>query len=334
MVSRQNWDSISVFVTGIAGFVGASLTARLIDLGARVIGLVRDMVPQSSLAALGLEGKATLVRGDLADLPLLVRILHEYEVEVVFHLGAQAIVGAAQGSPLATFRSNIEGTWNLLEACRTRPALRAVIVASSDKAYGSHRQLPYTEDLCLLAANPYDASKACADLLGRAYWHTYKVPVVVSRFANLYGPADLNFSRIIPDTIRSVLQGVNPVIRSDGTLERDYLWIGDAVDAYLLLAEGIEQAGVVGEAFNAGGGRPIRVLDLVETIIRLVGRSDLRPEVRGRGTPHGEIDRQFVDGSKLKRTLGWEPKVPLEDGLKRTLEWYEGYFTRRGLPGS
>jgi CDP-glucose 4,6-dehydratase len=313
-------------ITGVTGFVGSSLASRLVNLGARVVGLVRDETPESYFNLLGLEKSVTVVHGSLEEYPLLERTVNEYGVGVVYHLGAQTIVGTANRSPLSTFKANIEGTWNLLEACRGKDHVRAVVVASSDKAYGSHKELPYREDFPLNPEYPYDVSKACADLLARSFCKTYGLPVVITRFANIYGPGDLNFSRIIPDTIRSVLEGKNPVVRSDGTPERDYLYIDDVADLYLLLAERIGEA--KGEVFNAGHNKPVRVLEVVELILRLAGRTDLRPDIRGKGSPHGEIDRQWLDGGKAKRRLGWEPKIGLEEGLRRTIEWYRGCLKR------
>lgn len=329
-MSDTFWEGRSVLVTGITGFVGSSLAARLAELKARVVGLVRDEVPESNFYRLGLDKIVTAVHGSLEDYPLLERTVGEYSIEVVYHLGAQTIVGTANRSPLSTFKSNIEGTWNLLEACRGKGHIRAVIVASSDKAYGTHKKLPYCEDFPLQPEYPYDVSKASADLIARSYFRTYGLPVVITRFANIYGPGDLNFSRIIPDTIRNLLQGKRPVIRSDGTPERDFLWVGDAIDAFLLIAEHIETPGVKGEAFNAGSGKPVQILDLVDEIIRLAGKQDLLPDIRGLGNPHGEIDRQRLDASKIRRVLSWEHKVSLEEGLKRTIDWYENYFAQQG----
>jgi len=315
------WKEKPVLITGITGFVGSSLAARLIELGAKVVGLVRDEVAESNFHRLGLEKAVTVVRGSLEDFFILERTINEYAIEIVYHLGAQAIVGAANRSPLSTFKSNIEGTWNIMEACRGKNHIQAIVAASSDKAYGTHKELPYREDFPLTPEYPYDVSKACADLIARSYFNTYGLPVVVTRFANIYGPGDINFSRIVPDTIRSVLQSKAPVIRSDGTSERDYLYIDDVTDLYLLLAERIEET--KGEIFNAGHKKPVSVLTLVETILRLSGRTDLKPEVLGKGSLHGEIDRQWLDGEKAKQLLGWEPRVGLEDGLRKTLAWHD-----------
>ena len=319
------WKNRRVFITGITGFVGSWLADRLVRAGANVTGLVKKgSLRGSNFARLGLDRRVALVSGCLEDLPLLCRTIKQKRIAVVYHLGAQPLVATANRCPVPIFKTNIEGTWNLLEACRGNPHIRAVVVASSDKAYGTHKKLPYKEDYPLNPEYPYDVSKACADLIARSYFKTYRLPVAVTRFANIYGPGDLNFSRIVPDTIRSILQGKPPVLRSDGTPKRDYLYIDDVVDLYLLLAERIEQ--IKGEVFNAGHNQPVSVLALTETLLRLAGRSDLRPKLLGRGVPHGEIDRQWLDAGKAKRLLGWAPRVPLEEGLQRTLRWYSEAF--------
>jgi CDP-glucose 4,6-dehydratase len=251
------------------------------------------------------------------------RALSEYEIDSVFHLAAQTIVGAAARSPISTFETNVRGTWTVLEACR-RCGVQRVLVASSDKAYGPCDELPYREDAALAPRHPYEVSKAAADLLARSYWHTWRLPVAVSRFANVYGGGDANGSRLVPEAVTAALSGRAPVIRSDGTPERDFLYVEDAVAAYLSIwaaLGGPRQGATAGEAFNAGGGRPVPVRDVVELVCRLAGRS-VKPDIRGRGTPEGEIDRQWVDYSKLHRLTGWEPRVKLEDGLRRTIEWY------------
>lgn len=329
VVSREaSWKNRLVLVTGITGFVGSALGARLVALGARVVGLVWDEEPTSILEGTGLESRVTVVRGSLEDAALLKGTVAEHAPEVVYHLGGQAIVGAANQEPLRTFRTNIEGTWNLLEACRDTRHVRLVVVSSSDKAYGSHTDLPYREDLPLQPQHPYDVSKACADLLARCYAATWGLPVVVTRFANIYGPGDLNFSRLVPGTVRAALEGRRPVIRSDGSPERDYVYIEDAVDLYLRLAEAIEDTR--GEVFNAGHGVPVRVLDLVRLILELAGRPDLAPEILGAGTPTGEIDRQWLDAAKAKRVLGWQPRVGLAEGLRRTIAWYRDALAGTG----
>jgi CDP-glucose 4,6-dehydratase len=321
MTDQNFWKGKPVFITGSTGFVGSSLTARLVGLGARVIALVRDEVSESNFYRQNLDKRVTIVRGNLENPPLLERAINEYAVEAVYHLGAQAIVGAANRSPLSTFRANIEGTWNLLEACREKDNLRAIVVASSDKAYGTHKELPYREDYSLNPEYPYDVSKACADLIARSYVNTFQLPIVITRFANIYGPGDINFSRIVPDTIRAALEGCPPVIRSDGTPERDYLYIDDVVDLYLLLIERIDETR--GEIFNAGHNKPVAVSVLVEKILSLSGREDLKPDIQGQGNPSGEIDRQWLDGAKAKAILGWSPRVDLEAGLLRTIDWFK-----------
>jgi CDP-glucose 4,6-dehydratase len=266
------------------------------------------------------------VNGGLEDFDLVSRAVAEYEVEYAFHLAAQAIVGVANRSPLSTFDANIRGTWHLLEALRLCGSVKGVVVASSDKAYGTHEELPYLETAPLTPQYPYDTSKACADLITRCYFHTWGLPVAVTRFANIYGGGDINFSRIVPDTIRSVLRGRDPVIRSDGTPERDFIFTEDAVDLYLEIARRLPDEGVAGEVFNGGHNRPVKILDLVEKIIDLSERKDLKPDIRGVDAGHGEIDRQWLDASKAKAVLGWTPKISLEEGLRRTLDWYRAFL--------
>jgi CDP-glucose 4,6-dehydratase len=309
-----------VLVTGAAGFVGSWLTERLVAGGAQVVALLRDAVAGSTFHRLGLERAATVVRGAVEDEALVERALREYDIDTVFHLAAQALVGVANDAPASTFRSNVQGTWSLLEAARAYARARAIVVASSDKAYGAQPTLPYREDQPLEPRYPYDVSKACADLIARSYAYTFGLPVTVARCANVYGPGDLNFSRIVPDTVRRALGGLPPVLRSDGSPERDYLYVDDVVEFYLLLGERIDVTR--GEVFNAGLRQPVKVLDLVHAILRAAGRADLRVDVRGRGVPAGEIDRQWLDASKARRVLGWEPRVPLEEGLRRTVAWY------------
>lgn len=332
----------SVFVTGGYGLLGAWLVRALVARGDRVVLLQRDRTPRSALLLGELEQRVDVVHGDLTDPGLVARALGEYEVDTVFHLAAQTIVGTANRSPLATFETNVRGTWLLLEACRLHGAER-VLVAASDKAYGASATLPYREDHPLDARFPYDVSKAATDLIARSYWHTYGLPVAVTRFANLYGGGDLNRSRLVPEAIGAALAGRAPVIRSDGTPERDFLYVEDAVAAYLLLADALDadadadanadgaaDAGTAprarGEAFNAGGGRPYAVLDVVGRICRIAG-TDVLPDVRGSGTPNGEIDRQYVDPSKLGALTGWAPAVGLDEGLERTVAWYRDHPT-------
>ena len=244
----------------------------------------------------------------------------------VFHLGAQTIVGSANRSPLGTWEANVRGTYTLLEACRSLGSVRRVVVASSDKAYGDHDELPYREDFALQPHYPYDVSKACTDLIARSYAHTYDLRVAVTRLANVYGPGDLNWSRIVPDTARALVRGERPVIRSDGSPQRDYLYVEDAVDAYLAIAASLDRPELSGRAWNAGWGRPVPVIDVVRMLISVSGR-DVEPDVRGQGTPHGEIDRQYLDSTAIREQLGWEPSLELDEGLARTFEWYERRLT-------
>jgi CDP-glucose 4,6-dehydratase len=317
----------SVLVTGAYGLLGGWLTAALLDAGAEVTVVHRDDRPRSAFALMGLHSRCSIVHGDITSEGVIARAIAEYEVDTVFHLAAQTLVPTANQAPLSTFETNIKGTWLLLEACRSLGVSR-VVVASSDKAYGPHTDLPYRETHALQARYPYDVSKAATDLLARSYWHTWGLPVAVTRFANLYGGGDFNPSRLIPEAITAVLSGRAPIIRSDGSPERDFLYVEDAVRAYLAISEALapEASGgaagpAAGEAFNAGGGAPHSVMSVVELICKLSG-SEIEPDVRGTGTPSGEIDRQWVDHTKLTTLTGWEPTVGLEEGLTRTIEWY------------
>jgi CDP-glucose 4,6-dehydratase len=252
-------------------------------------------------------------------------VLNEHEVSDVFHLAAQTIVGTANHSPLGTWEANVRGTWCLLEACRTLGSVQRVVVASSDKAYGSHEELPYREDLPLKPVFPYDVSKAAADMIARSYAEMYGLRVAVTRLANVYGPGDVNWSRIVPDTARALARGERPVIRSDGSPERDYLFVEDAVDAYLAIAGSLDRPELGGRAWNAGWGRPVSVLELVRTLIGVSGRS-VDPDIRGEGTPPGEIERQYLDSTAIREELGWAPKWDLERGLRASWEWYERHL--------
>jgi CDP-glucose 4,6-dehydratase len=316
----------SVFVTGAYGLLGGWLAKALLDAGARVVVLKRDEVPVSALTLEGTEARCAVVHGDVTDGELLGRVLTEYDVDTVFHLAAQTIVGTANRSPLSTFETNVRGTWLLLEACRTYGAVERVVIAASDKAYGPQQELPYREDFALDPHYPYDASKAAADLIARSYWHTYRLPVAITRFANLYGGGDPNPSRLIPEAISAAIAGRRPVIRSDGRAERDYLYVEDAVDAYLAIARALDgdDSRVRGEAFNAGSGRPWSVREVVELVCEAAG-THVEPDIRGLGTPAGEIPRQFVDASKISRLTGWQPAHDLPAGLRKTVEWYRAH---------
>jgi CDP-glucose 4,6-dehydratase len=313
----------TAFVTGGYGLLGTWLSRALLERGDRVVVLRRDEPSGTALVLEGLEERCEVVPGDVSDAGVVERALGDYEVDTVFHLAAQTLVGTARRSPVPTFESNIKGTWVLLDACR-RLEVSRVVVAASDKAYGAHDELPYREDFALQPRFPYDVSKAATDLIARSYFHTYGLPVAVTRFANLYGGGDMNFSRLVPEAVAAALQGRSPVIRSDGTPERDFLFVEDAVAAYLAIVDALGGDGAAGEAFNAGGGEPHSVLSVVALVCRAAG-SDVEPDVRGQGTPEGEIDRQYVDFSKLRELTGWTPQVPLEDGLRRTVEWYRAH---------
>lgn len=311
-------------VTGAYGLLGSWLVRALLERGAEVTVVRRDVTPRSALVLLGLEERVNVVAGSVTDAELMDRAIGEYAVDTVFHLAAQTLVGVANRSPLPTWEANVRGTWTVMEACRAHAVAR-VVVAASDKAYGSHDALPYREDLVLAPRFPYDASKAAADLIARCYWHSYGVPVATTRFANLYGGGDTNRSRLVPEAVAAALAGRAPVIRSDGTPERDFLYVEDAVGAYLAIAEALDAGdGARGEAFNAGGGRPHAVRDVVALICRIAG-TDVEPDVRGHGTPDGEIERQYVDASRLRELTGWAPQVSLEEGLRRTVAWYRAH---------
>jgi CDP-glucose 4,6-dehydratase len=322
-LSPARMNGRSVFVTGGYGLLGSWLVKSLVEQGARTTVLKRDAVARSALVVEGTEQQVNVVHGDVCDGALIERALGEYDVDTVFHLAAQPIVGIANTAPLSTFETNIRGTWTVLEACR-HLGVRRVVVAASDKAYGVHDRLPYREEFPLQPVYPYEVSKAATDMIARSYWHTFELPVAVTRFANLYGGGDLNLSRLVPEAALAAIDGRRPVIRSDGTLERDYLYVEDAVDAYLAIVDLIEDGRGAGEAFNAGGDRPYSVLEIVERTCRVAG-TGVEPDVRGKGTPKGEITRQYMDSSKLRTMSGWAPRVDLDEGLRRTIEWYRRY---------
>jgi CDP-glucose 4,6-dehydratase len=319
------WRDRPTLVTGATGFLGSWLVRRLVELGAAPVCLVRDWTPESELVSQAVLPRVRVVRGDVRRQALLERVLGEYEIDTVFHLAAQTVVGIANRNPGSTFDSNVRGTWALLEACRRSPCVRQAIVASSDKAYGAHDRLPYEEDAPLRPRHPYDVSKACADLIARCYADTFGLPVVVSRCGNLYGGGDLNWSRLVPGTVRSVLRGERPLVRSDGRSVRDYLYVEDAVRACLALAQGLAaRRELAGEAFNFGHRTPVAVAAVVREILRACGREDLEPDIRMVSTH--EIAAQFVDPGKAHRLLGWEPAFGLADGLARTIGWYRRFL--------
>jgi CDP-glucose 4,6-dehydratase len=322
-------------VTGAHGFVGSHLALALLARGEAVRVLDRPAPREadvggprrSALDLLGIRDEVELAEADLRDADAVAGAVAG--CGMVFHLAAQTIVGVARSSPLETLEVNVRGAWNVFEACRLQGTPR-VVFASSDKAYGASPELPYREDFPLRAAYPYDASKAAADTIARSYATAYGVPLAVTRFANVYGGGDLNFSRLIPETVVAVLDGRPPVIRSDGSPERDFLHVDDAVSAYLAIAGALDD-GAAGEAFNAGGERPHSVREVVESIVATAG-ADVEPDFQGKGNPDGEIDRQFVDSTKLRELTGWRPQVGLGDGLRRTLEWYREHPQARPDP--
>lgn len=320
------WKNKNVFITGATGLVGSWLAERLVKETSNVVCLVRDMIPKSNLVLNGCYNKVTIVNGCLEDYNIIERTLNEYEIDTIFHLGAQTIVGTANRSPLGTFESNIKGTWNVLEVARNSSLVKRIIVASSDKAYGDHDKLPYKEDVPLRGLHPYDCSKSCADLLSQTYYHTYKLPVAIARCGNFFGGGDLNFNRIVPGTIRSVINNERPVIRSDGKYTRDYIYVKDASEAYMLLAQKLDDKQIQGEAFNFSNEDRYTVLELVNLILAVMGRTDLVPIILNNAK--GEITNQSLSAEKAKTALGWYSKYSVEIGLKETIEWYNNFFLK------
>lgn len=318
------WRDRRVFVTGASGLLGGWLVRRLVEERADVVALVRDWVPQSILLSSDLLSKVTLVRGDVRDQELLERALGEYEIDTVFHLAAQTVVGVANRNPVSTLDTNIRGTWALLEAARRSPLVRSIVTASSDKAYGDHDQLPYDESAALQGEHPYDASKSCADLVARMYAVTFDVPVAITRCGNFYGGGDLNWNRLVPGTIRSVLKGERPVIRSDGSLIRDYFYVEDGAAAYMQLARALhERPELRGEAFNFSNELQVDVLALTNKILAHM-QVKLKPDVRSEAKH--EIQHQWLSAKKARAQLGWKPQFTLDEGLDRTIAWYREFL--------
>ena len=326
LAAGSGWANRPVFVTGATGLLGSWLVRELQARGALVVALVRDRVPQSHLWSARDLDRLVCVYGELENYEVVSRAILEYEIDTVMHLGAQTIVPIANRNPLSTFEANIRGTWHVLEACRTSATVKAVVIASSDKAYGDHDELPYDESTALVGRHPYDVSKSCADLISFAYSETWGLPVCVTRCGNLFGPGDLNFNRIVPGTIRSALLGESPVIRSDGTFVRDYFYVRDAALAYVALAEHMHDTGLAGEAFNFSNEAQLTVLELVERIVSLVGTS-VEPIILGGGS--GEIQRQYLSAAKARKVLGWAPTYGLDQGLVDTIPWYRELIDRR-----
>jgi len=318
------WQDRPVLVTGATGLLGSWLTRRLGEAGANVVCLVRDWVPQSELVRSSVLERVKVVRGDIRDRDVLERTIGEYEADTVIHLAAQAIVGIANRNPVSTFESNIQGTWNLLEACRRSPSVKSIVTASSDKAYGDQERLPYCEDAPLQGRHPYDVSKSCADLIAQTYANTYGLPVAVTRCGNFYGGGDLNWNRIVPGTIRSVVRGERPIIRSDGQNVRDYFYVEDGAAAYMLLAEQLHgRPELRGQAFNFSNERETTVIELVRRVLDAM-QSDLEPVVLNEAS--NEIRRQFLSAARARRTLPWTPLFTLDEGMRRTVAWYERFL--------
>ena len=322
------WAGTRVLCTGAQGFIGSWVAERLLDEGAELLVLDRPPAELSRFCLRGLHDRCTPVSADLMDPASLRHAFDTHGIEAVFHLAATAIVGSATQTPLNTYEVNVRGTWNLLEACRVAdaPPLR-VVVASTDKAYGTHEDLPYREGHALQPRYPYDVSKACADLIARSYAHTFDLPVAVTRFGNVFGGGDFNFSRLIPGTVKALLAGERPVIRSGGLMERDFLYAEDAADAYLAVAGSLDRPELRGRAWNASVGSPVTVLEVVSRLAEIAG-ADAEPDVRGEGTPHGELTRQWLDSSAIAEQLGWTPAWDLDRGLEATYRWYEHELPR------
>jgi len=323
------WQQRRVFVTGATGLIGSWLVKDLLEAGAYVVALVRDADPQSELYRSGDIRRVSVVNGALEDFWALERAINEHEVDTVFHLGAQTIVGTAHRFPLPTFEANIRGTYNLLEACRIhRDAVERIVVASSDKAYGRQARLPYVEDMPLNGQHPYEVSKTCVDLIARAYHHTFGLPVAVIRCGNVYGGGDLNWSRIVPGTIRALLRGQRPLIRSDGAYVRDYIYVKDVTGAYMCVAEQLADERVQGEAFNFGTGSPTSVVDLVGVIQKLMKCEHIGPDIQN--CAEGEIRTQYLSAAKARSVLGWQPGYSAERALEETIDWYRTFLGEQG----
>jgi CDP-glucose 4,6-dehydratase len=327
-LDRKYWKGKNILITGCTGLLGSWLTQSLINNGANVTGLIRDWVPKSNLNNSGYNNEINTVRGEIEDYFLLERTLNEYEIDTVFHLAAQTIVTIANRNPISTFESNIKGTWNILEACRRSPLVERIICASSDKAYGEQSSLPYSENIPLEGKHPYDVSKSCSDLICGAYHETYDLPVCVTRCGNFYGGGDLNFNRIVPGTIRSIIQKERPIIRSNGKMVRDYFYIEDGVAAYMHLAKKMDNKKIQGEAFNFSNQTPLNVLEIVRKIVSLM-ESDFEPIILN--NVDNEIKNQYLSSEKAFKLLEWQPLYSLEEGLKRTIEWYTEFFSKEEI---
>jgi CDP-glucose 4,6-dehydratase len=323
-LNRSFWLDRPTYVTGGTGLVGSWLVKRLREAGADIVCLVRDWVPQSEMIRKGWIENIKVVRGDIRDRDVQERVLGEYEIDTVIHLAAQTIVTIANRNPISTFETNIAGTWNLLEACRRSPKVKQIVMASSDKAYGDQEELPYREDTPLLGQHPYDVSKSAADMIAQTYAVSYDLPVVITRCGNFYGGGDLNWNRIVPGTIRSILRGQCPIIRSDGNYIRDYFYVEDGAAAYMLLAEALEKKPELkGQAFNFSNENQVTVSEIVNRILKLMA-SDLQADIRNEAT--NEIQHQYLSAGKARALLSWQPLFTLEEGLRKTIHWYKDFF--------
>lgn len=324
-MDKNFWKNKNVLITGYEGFLGSNLTKRLISYGANVVGLDIKVKRKNTLLTESDYKKIIIVKGNVINHKLLKKIISRYKIEVVFHLAAEAIVGKCLNNPLRTFTSNIRGTWNVLEACGNLETVKAIVIASSDKAYGSYTKLPYRENTPLQGNHPYDVSKSCADLIAYTYFRTYGLQVVTTRCGNIYGPGDFNFSRIVPDTIRCVLSNKPILIRSDGKFTRDYIYVEDIVDGYLLLAERLQKLKLFGEAFNFSNEDPISVLELVKKIHQLANK---KPNYKILNEAKYEIKHQYLASQKARKILNWKPQHTLDEGLKKTIDWYRKIFNK------
>jgi len=325
--SATYWSGKRVLVTGASGMVGSWLTQWLVESGAHTVAFIADTDPQSELVRSGIINKVSVVNGRLENYDDIERAINNHEVDSIFHLGAQPIVGAADRAPRHTFESNIQGTWNLLDACRVlSPLVKRIVVASSDKAYGTQPILPYTEDMSMNGDHPYEVSKSCTDLISTTYARTYGTPVTIARCGNIYGGGDLNWNRIVPGTFRSLLRGEQPVLRSDGTFVRDYLHVDDIVSAYLTLGEQTDNPAFAGQGFNFSDESPLTVMAIYKAICEAAGRKDTEPQILNAAS--SEIKDQYLDSTKAHNVLGWRASVTLDDGLKKSFNWYRNFFAR------
>ena len=318
------WKDKNVLITGINGFVASNLAKNLVGKGANVVGMLKDISTFNALEELGIEDKVNVTFGDITDAHAVRRTVNKYEVDACFHLAAMSTVRICSRDPIVAFRTNVEGTWNVLEACRNAKTVKAVVVASTDKCYGNPERLPYKEGDVLNGLATYDATKACTDIVARSYAYNYNMPISVTRCCNIYGPGDLNLSRIIPNTIRRVVSGNPAMLWSDSAaMIREFIYIDDVVDAYMTLAEHIDLT--KGRSFNIGTLEHIKVEDFVKKIYKCLGKEpDI--EIRDREAEFKEIPEQYLDSTLVKETTGWEPKYDLDSGLQKTVDWYANFF--------